>query len=94
MTDADHTETTPEAGTTPDDVPRIPVRERLPVPFFDQVVLAVRAPDGLISLAVKDRCTIVELVPAAQVRRIRAHEDLNEGLVQADIDTGYGVKAH
>ncbi len=93
MTDADHTENTPEADTTPDDVPHIPVHERLPVTFVDQVVLAVRAPDGLIYLAVKDLCTIVELVPAAQVRRIRAHENLNEGLVQADIDTGYGVKA-
>lgn len=93
MADDEHTEDASAPESAPDNVLQVAVQERLPVTFFDEVVLAVRAADGLIYLAVHDLCTIVELSPSAQVRRIRAHEDLVEGLVRANIDTGYGIKA-
>ncbi len=66
--------------------------EHLPITLFDEAVLAVRAADGLIYLAVNDLCALVDLTLSSQVRRIRAHEDLAAGLVRVPIDTGYGVK--
>ena len=74
-------------------VPVIVVRERLPITIFDTVVLAIRGDDGLIYLALSDICGIVNLAPSSQLRRIRNNEDLADGLVQAAVDTGYGVKA-
>jgi hypothetical protein len=80
-----------EADTAPE-LPLVEVRERLPVTLFDQVVLAIRRDDGLIYLAVSDICAIVNLASWSQLRRIRANEDLAEGLVRAAVDTGYGIK--
>jgi hypothetical protein len=74
------------------ELPLIDVRERLPVTLFDQVVLAIRGDDGLIYLGVSDICAIVNLASWSQLRRIRANEDLAEGLVRAAVDTGYGIK--
>lgn len=74
------------------DIPRIAVRERLPITLFDTVALAIRGDDGLIYLALSDICGVVNLAPSSQLRRIRGNEDLADGLVFAAIDTGYGVK--
>ena len=93
MATPEHPEDADAAIPASHTAPRIDIGEQLPVTFFDQVVLAIRAADGLIYLAVHALCAIVELASAAQLRRIRAHEDLREGLVQAAVDTGYGIKA-
>jgi hypothetical protein len=75
------------------EIPLIVVQERLPITLFDTVALAVRGEDGLIYLALNDICAVVNLAPSSQLRRIRGSEDLVDGLVQAELDTGYGVKA-
>lgn len=75
------------------DIPQITIRESLPITLFESVALAIRGNDGLIYLALSDICQIVNLAPTSQLRRIRGHEDLIEGLVLADVDTGYGIKA-
>ena len=83
-----------QGDEAPDDTaPMVVVRERLPVTLFEQVVLAVRGDDALIYVALSDICAIVSLAPWSQLRRIRANEDLADGLVRAEVDTGYGVKA-
>jgi hypothetical protein len=74
------------------DITRITVRESLPITLFDSVALAIRGDDGLIYLALSDICQIVNLAPTSQLRRIRGHEDLVEGLVRANVNTGYGFK--
>jgi len=76
-----------------DTAPMVVVRERLPVTLFEQVVLAIRGDDGLIYVALSDICAIVSLAAWSQLRRIRANEDLADGLVRAEVDTGYGIKA-
>src|SRR5690349_14109766 len=77
---------------SPSDIPLITARERLPITLFDSVALSIRGDDGLIYLALSDMCTVVNLAPSSQLRRIRGNEDLREGLVQAAVDTGYGIK--
>ncbi|MDW8213231.1 MAG: hypothetical protein RMJ55_06725 [Roseiflexaceae bacterium] len=52
-------------------------RERLPIPLFDGVVLAARAADGLMYLAVRDHCTVLNLAPSSQLRAMRADERLH-----------------
>ena len=81
----------PKARALPE-VPLIVARERLPITLFDMVALAIRGEDGLIYLALSDICAVVNLAPSSQLRRIRNSEDLSDGLVQAQMDTGYGVK--
>jgi len=81
--------------STPEQPPETPLmeaRERLPITLFDSVALAIRGGDGLIYLAVSDICSVVNLAPSSQLRRIRGNEDLADGLVRAAVDTGYGVK--
>jgi hypothetical protein len=51
-------------------------REQLPITLFEGVVLAVRAADGPIYLAVPDICTALDLIPSSQLRAIRADERL------------------
>jgi len=51
--------------------PQIPT-EQLPITLFDGVMLAVRAQDGFIYVVVNDLCTVIGLVPASQLRAIRA----------------------
>lgn len=82
----------PPADETPHDEPLLVGVEQLPLTLFDEAVLAVRAEDGLIYLAVTDLCTVVDLAVSSQVRRIRAHEDLSAGLARFAIDTGFGIK--
>jgi hypothetical protein len=60
--------------------------EQLPVPLFDSVVLAARAHDGAIYLALRDLCATLGLALRAQQRRIRANEALH--LVQLRVLDG------
>jgi len=50
--------------------------EQLPIPLFDGVVLAARAHDGAIYLALRDLCATLGLALRAQQRRIRAERPL------------------
>jgi P22_AR N-terminal domain len=60
--------------------------EQLPVPLFDGVVLAARAHDGAIYLALRDLCATLGLTLRAQQRRIRTNEALH--LTQLRIQDG------
>lgn len=50
--------------------------EQLPITLFDGVVLAARAPDGDLYLAIRDICEVLGLSPARQRERIKANEAL------------------
>lgn len=52
-------------------------REQLPIPLFDGVVLAARAANGQIYLAVNDLCTVLNLASSSQLRAMRADERLH-----------------
>lgn len=52
-------------------------REQLPIALFEGVVLAVRAADGHIYLAVRDLCTTLDLIVSSQLRTIRADDRLH-----------------
>lgn len=52
-------------------------QEQLPITLFDGVVLAVRAPDGHIYLAVRDLCATLDLTLSSQLRSIRADDRLH-----------------
>lgn len=80
-------------GDTPNGEPLLTIVEQMPITMFDEAVLAARTTDGLIYLVIADLCALVSLDTASQVRRIRTHEDLSEGLARAAIDTGFGIKA-
>ena len=60
--------------------------EQLPIPLFDGVVLAARAHDGAIYLALRDLCATLGIALRAQQRRIRANEALH--LTQLRIQDG------
>jgi hypothetical protein len=64
--------------------------EQLPITLFDAVVLAARAEDGIIYLAIRDICQALMLDVSTQLRRIRAHSVLAEGLVRFRITTKGG----
>jgi hypothetical protein len=51
--------------------------EQLPITLFDGVVLAVRAADGHIYLAVRDLCTTLDLIVSSLLRAIRADDRLH-----------------
>jgi len=54
--------------------------ETLIVTFFELPVLAARAPDGRIYLAIRDLCDAVGINRESQMRRLRADPDLSLGL--------------
>lgn len=66
--------------------------ETLAVTFFDLPVLAARAPDGRIYLAIRDLCTSVGLSRESQMRRLRADPDLSLGLQTFRIQTAGGAQ--
>lgn len=66
--------------------------ETLVVTFFDLPVLAARAPDGRIYLAIRDLCTSVGLNRESQMRRLRADPDLSLGLQTFRIETAGGAQ--
>jgi hypothetical protein len=67
--------------------------EQLPITLFDAVVLAVRADDGTISLAIRDVCQALAIDFSTQLRRIRNQAVLAEGLARFHITTAGGVQA-
>jgi hypothetical protein len=54
--------------------------EQIVFTFFETPVLAVRSADGAISLSLFDLCTTTNLNLSSQRRRIRADEELRDGL--------------
>jgi hypothetical protein len=64
--------------------------EQLPVTAFGSVVLAVRHPDGTIYLSIRDLCDIIGISRSSQMRRLRAHTDLNQGLALFQVRTSGG----
>lgn len=54
--------------------------ETLVVTFFEHPCLAARGGDGTIYVSVRDLCDAVGLRPHGQLRRLRADEDLGDGL--------------
>src|SRR5204862_7998824 len=67
--------------------------EQLPITLFDAVVLAVRADDGTISLAVRDICQALAIDVSTQLRRVRPHAVLREGVVRFRVATAGGESA-
>lgn len=67
-------------------------REQLPVTYFGGVVLAVRHPDGSIYLSIRDLCLIIGLNRSSQMRRLRAHTNLSQGLALFMVQTAGGVQ--
>jgi hypothetical protein len=64
--------------------------ETLAVTFFEQPVLAARIADGTIFLSMRDLCAAVGLDARSQVRRLRADEDLRDGLQRLRVTTAGG----
>jgi hypothetical protein len=54
--------------------------ETLVVTFFEHPCLAARGPEGTIYVSIRDLCDAVGLRPHSQLRRLRADEDLRDGL--------------
>jgi antirepressor protein len=67
--------------------------EQLPITLFDAVVLAARAEDGTISLAIRDVCQALAIDFSTQLRRIRNQAVLAEGLARFRIATSGGAQA-
>lgn len=64
--------------------------ESLVVTFFDHPCLAVRSADGTIHISVRDLCDAVGLRSHSQLRRLRADEDLTDGLQTFRVSTHGG----
>jgi P22_AR N-terminal domain len=54
--------------------------EMLVVTFFEHPCLAVRGDDGTIYVSIRDLCDAVGLRTHSQLRRLRADEDLGDGI--------------
>ena len=67
-------------------------RESLAITIFNMPTLAARATDGLIYLAIRDLCAAVGLSRQSQMRRLRADEDLREGIKTFRIATPAGMR--
>ena len=79
---------------TTDEAPNLRTpAEQLPITLFDAVVLAVRAEDGTIYLAIRDVCQALAIDFSTQLRRIRSHAVLAEGLARFRIATAGGAQA-
>jgi P22_AR N-terminal domain/ORF6C domain len=62
----------------------------LPVTLFETPVLAVRAQDGSIYLSIRDVSQSISIGANAQLRRLRNHAVLREGLRRFRVNTGGG----
>lgn len=67
--------------------------EQLPVTYFGGVVLAVRHPDGTIYLSIRDLCHVIGLNRSSQMRRLRSHADLSQGLSRFLVQSAGGPQA-
>lgn len=65
-------------------------REQLPLSLFDGVVLSVRNAEGGIFLSVRDVCESIGVAPSVQLRRLRSHSLLSEGLAMFRVNTAGG----
>jgi P22_AR N-terminal domain len=66
--------------------------EQVVVTFFDLPCLAIRAANGSIYLAVRDLCDAIGVQLSAQLRRIRAHTQLQKGLRSFRVTTAGGFQ--
>ncbi len=66
--------------------------EQLPMTLFDAVVLAVRADDGTIALAIRDICQALAIDVSTQLRRIRTHAVLSDGVTRFRVMTAGGMQ--
>ncbi len=64
--------------------------ETLGVTFFEHPCLAVRSTDGTIYVSVRDLCDAVGLRAHGQLRRLRADDDLRDGLQTFRVTTAGG----
>lgn len=71
---------------------RVDPTETLAVTFFEQPCLAVRSTDGTIYVSIRDLCEAVGLARPSQVRRLRADEDLRDGMQSFRVPTPGGVQ--
>ncbi len=65
-------------------------RETLAVTFFEHPVLAARIDDGTITLSIRDLCDATGLNLRSQLRRLRADEDLRDGIQRLRVVTAGG----
>lgn len=77
-------------STSSADEPVFIPREQLPIPFFDNAVLAVRREDGQIYLSIRDMCEALELAFTAQRRRIFATDRLRAAVGRFRVRTAGG----
>lgn len=77
-------------ATLGEDAPVYIPREQLPIPFFDDAVLAVRREDGQIYLNIRDMCESLELAFTAQRRRIFATDRLRAAVARFRVRTAGG----
>jgi hypothetical protein len=66
--------------------------EQVVVTFFDLPCLTVRAANGSIYLAMRDLCDAIGVQLSAQLRRIRAHTQLQKGLRPFRVTTAGGFQ--
>ncbi len=77
-------------ATLGEDSPVYIPREQLPIPFFNDAVLAVRREDGQIYLNIRDMCESLELAFTAQRRRIFATDRLRAAVARFRVRTAGG----
>jgi prophage antirepressor-like protein len=65
-------------------------QETLAITFFEHPVLAARLSDGSITLSIRDLCDATGLTLRSQLRRLRADEDLRDGLHRLRVMTPGG----
>jgi hypothetical protein len=83
---------TPQQAANPEEDILTPV-EQLPITFFEYAVLAVRRDNGSIYLAIRDLNDATGLQHSSQMRRIRTHPVLREGLARFRVETVGGSQA-
>src|SRR6266700_8179000 len=77
-------------ATLGEDAPVYIPREQLPIPFFNDAVLAVRRENGQIYLSIRDMCESLELAFTAQRRRIFATDHLRAAVARFRVRTAGG----
>jgi P22_AR N-terminal domain len=66
--------------------------EQLPISLFESVILAVRDTDGAIYLSIRDICQSIGIAPNVQLRRLRTHMILSEGISTFRVQTAGGMQ--
>jgi hypothetical protein len=63
------------------------------VPFYDDTLMAVQRPDGIIFVSFTRLCENIGLSRQSQARRIQGHTVLNEGFITLTVETEGGPQA-